>query len=116
MVKKMKSLSKEWGNKEPYYDLDPIESKIIFESQIKESSYISEDILERLNERQKKAIEYLKVKGKITTSKYVTINHISERTARNDLVHMVNNKILQKMGKTQSAYYIIRQSFGNHSA
>ena len=39
-IKMMKSLSKEWGNKEPYYELSPISSKIIFESQIKESTYI----------------------------------------------------------------------------
>lgn len=114
-IKMMKSLSKEWGNKKPYYKLSPISSTIIFESQIKESSYISENILDGLNERQKKAVEYLKAKGRITTNKYVMINHISERTARNDLAHMVNNRILQKIGKTQSTYYIIRQSFGNNS-
>ncbi|MBU3896761.1 MAG: putative DNA binding domain-containing protein, partial [Nanoarchaeota archaeon] len=115
-IKMMKSLSKEWGNKEPYYELHPIETKIIFESQIKESTYIEKDILEGLNERQRKAVEYLKSKGRITSKEYVAINHISERTARNDLMDMVNNKILQKIGKTQSTHYIIRQSFGNHSA
>ena len=33
----------------------------------------------------------------------------NERTARNDLVAMADKKILQKIGKTQAAYYVIRQ-------
>jgi len=36
----------------------------------------------------------------------------NERTGRNDLVAMVDKKILQKIGKTQTAYYVIRQTFG----
>jgi ATP-dependent DNA helicase RecG len=64
-----------------------------------------------LNERQKKAVEYVRVKSRITTKEYAAMNHISERTARNDLMRLVNNKILQKIGKTQSVYYVIRQSF-----
>ena len=35
-IQMMKELSRSWGNKEPYYDLHPVETKIIFESQIKE--------------------------------------------------------------------------------
>jgi len=115
-IKMMKSLSKEWGNKEPYYDLSPIDSTIIFESQIKESTYIKISPFAKLNERQKKAIKRLKLKGKITTKEYVVLNKISERTARGDLVAMVSKGILKKIGKTQASHYIIQQSFGNHSA
>ena len=64
----MKELSKKWGNKNPYYKLHPIETKIIFESQIKESTFIEEDILEKLNERQKRAITYVKKRGSIKRS------------------------------------------------
>ena len=99
-IKMMENLSKEWGNKEPYYDLHPIESKIIFESQIKESTYIKKDILEELNERQKKAIEYVKEKGKITNEEYQGLNNANKKTATRDLADLVKKSILIRIGKT----------------
>ncbi|MCD6161693.1 MAG: putative DNA binding domain-containing protein [candidate division Zixibacteria bacterium] len=106
-IKMMENLSKEWGNKEPYYDLHPIESKIIFESQIKESTYIKEDILKELNERQKKAIEYLKEKGKITNEEYQKINNTTRITAFRDLKHLADKRIIEMVGKTgKYTYYI----------
>ncbi|MBA3064342.1 DeoR family transcriptional regulator, partial [Candidatus Woesearchaeota archaeon] len=77
---------------------------------------LDEEILKNLNERQKKALDFLKEHSRITTKDYFAINNVSERTARNDLVAMVDKKILQKIGKTQTAYYVIRQTFGKHSA
>ena len=99
-IKMMENLSKEWGNKKPCYDLHPIESKIIFESQIKESTYIKEDILEELNERQKKAIEYVKEKGKITNEEYQGLNNANKKTATRDLADLVKKSILIRIGKT----------------
>ncbi len=74
---------------------------------------LSGDDLIGLNERQKKAIHYLVRHGKITSKKYIILTDVGERTARNDLSLMVNMGLLQKKGKTQGVYYIIRQSFGN---
>lgn len=71
-----------------------------------------EPIISQLNERQKKSLQFLKEHNRITTKDYIAINNVSERTARYDLADMVNKEVLQKIGKTQAAYYIIRQTFG----
>ncbi|RLJ00338.1 MAG: hypothetical protein DRP06_02100 [Candidatus Aenigmatarchaeota archaeon] len=105
--KMMKNLSKEWGNKEPYYDLYPIETKIIFESSIKESTYIEEDILKGLNERQIKAVEYLQNKENINRGLYCKINNIKKSVAYEELKFMVNKKIIKQIGKGKATFYIL---------
>jgi len=106
-IKMMKSLSKEWGNKEPHYDLSPIDSTIIFQSQIKESSYIKEDILKELNERQRKGIEHLRIRGKITTKEYIKLTNTPLRTARRDLLDLKDKKIIEFVGAAKTGYYCI---------
>jgi len=107
-IKMMRSLSKEWGNKEPYYKLSPISSTIIFESQIKESSYIELSSIEKLNERQKKAIEYLKEYGKTTRRDYEKINKTTKRTSVRDLNELLKNSIIKTIGKGPSQYYTLK--------
>ncbi len=109
-IKMMKSLSREWGNKEPYYDLSPIDSIIIFQSQIKESTYIKESILKDLNKRQRKGVEYLKEKGKITNKEYQKINNTNRITAFRDLKYLTDKKIIEMIGKTgKYTYYILKR-------
>lgn len=60
-----------------------------------------------LNDRQKKAIEYLRVKGKITTREYMKINKVSERTARNDLAGLYKKKVVERLGATTSLRYVL---------
>src|SRR5690606_25631240 len=47
-----------------------------------------------LNERQLKAVDYVKEKGKITNREYQTINSISERTASRELSDLVDKEVL----------------------
>ncbi|MEK6936023.1 MAG: RNA-binding domain-containing protein [Nanoarchaeota archaeon] len=64
-----------------------------------------------LNNRQKKAIEHIKEKGKITTKEYLILNFgIKERTARYDLNDLVERNILIKVGSTASAHYELKSS------
>ncbi|GAI80962.1 unnamed protein product [marine sediment metagenome] len=56
-----------------------------------------EEVIE-LNERQKKAIEYVKERGEITTSEYMKIANTSRRTAIRDLNNLVNSGILKIVG------------------
>ncbi len=100
----MNDLSEKWGNKEPYYDLHPLETKIIFESQIQESTYI--EIPDELNERQKKALYFAQKKGFITRKEYVEINNISHETAHKELKDMVEKEFLIREGKGRSVKYI----------
>ncbi len=71
-IRLMSRLCREWGNKEPYYGLHPLETKIIFESQINETTYVeAADISDKLNERQKKALYFAQKKGLITRKEYM---------------------------------------------
>lgn len=57
-----------------------------------------------LNERQIKAVLYVKEKGKITNSEYQVINEISRRTATTELTELVDNfNILKKTGTAGSS-------------
>ena len=64
-----------------------------------------------LNERQIKAVLYVKEKGKITNSDYQEINEIAERTASRDLADLVSKKILINSGlKGTGAFYTLTNS------
>jgi len=70
---------------------------------------VSEEILNELNERQKKAIEYLLKYKKITNTEYREVNlNISDRTALNDLNELVDKGIIGAIGEKRYRYYILR--------
>lgn len=48
-----------------------------------------------LNERQLKAVEYVKEQVRITNKEYQTINSISERTASRELSDLVKKEVLK---------------------
>ena len=58
-----------------------------------------------LNERQIKAVLYVKEKGKITNGEYQTINEISDRTSSRELENLKQMNILKKVGNKKGAYY-----------
>lgn len=53
-----------------------------------------------LNERQRKAIEYVKENGHITISEYISLNKVSDKTTRRDLKFLVETGIFIKEGVT----------------
>ena len=59
-----------------------------------------------LNLRQQKALSYIQKNKSITSQTYAKLTSVSRVTAVSDLSDMINKKILQKVGKTRSAYYI----------
>ena len=61
-----------------------------------------------LNERQIKAVMYVKEKGRITNREYQEINHISKRTAAYELIELVEkHKIFKQRGESVRTYYEI---------
>jgi len=61
-----------------------------------------------LNERQKKAIEYTRKKGKITNSEYQKINKTIKKTSTRDMQDLVRREILLRKGRTgRGVYYIL---------
>jgi ATP-dependent DNA helicase RecG len=59
-----------------------------------------------LNDRQVKAVLYVKERGKITNKEYQGINEgITDRTALRDLDAVVEKGILRRVGENKAAYY-----------
>lgn len=63
-----------------------------------------------LNDRQLKAVLFVKEKGKITNKDYQVINDTSDRTALRDLEHLVGLNILKKDGEKKTTSYKLRFS------
>ena len=104
-----KRLCQENGNDFPIYELDEIETKVIFKSQVKIVSVDGEaHIKSDLNERQKRAINFIAEKGKITNQKYKEINKLtSDKTAYRDLQDMADNGVIASHGTKKGRYYTL---------
>jgi len=65
-----------------------------------------------LNERQKKAIGYLRCNERITNKKYQEINKTTKKTATRDLQELTELEILIKNGRTgRGVYYSLNSSY-----
>ena len=60
------------------------------------------------NNRQVKAVIYVKEKGRITNSEYQKLNETSERTASRDLEELYKLNILDRVGESKSTSYVIK--------
>ncbi|MDR2145516.1 MAG: ATP-dependent DNA helicase [Tannerella sp.] len=58
-----------------------------------------------LNERQIKAVLYVKDRGKITNGEYQTINETTTKTSFRDLEELLILNILKKVGENKGTYY-----------
>ena len=106
-IRMMKRLSAEWGNKEPRYEFHPLQTTIIFDSPIQESTFVEiDDISEQLNERQKNALFHVEKNGQIATREYAEINHISPRTAYTELKDLTDKGLLTAIGKGRGIRYV----------
>ncbi len=95
----------DWGLPEP--DFEFTGSSIIVTFRI---SKLTEEYLEKigLNERQKKAVKYIKEKGKITNKEYQEINNVSKPTVTRELKGLVDKKVLVRYGETgKGTYYTL---------
>jgi len=60
---------------------------------------------EELNERQKKALEHIKVYGKITSMDYRKLCLVVKDTANRDLVDLIKKRIIKKEGIGRAVFY-----------
>jgi ATP-dependent DNA helicase RecG len=58
-----------------------------------------------LNERQLKAISFVKANNKISNSDYKSLNNTSDRTALRDLEELVKSGYFIKIGEKKGTYY-----------
>ncbi|MDE0635258.1 MAG: helix-turn-helix domain-containing protein [Candidatus Poribacteria bacterium] len=106
-IKMMQRLCKEWENKEPRFDLHPLETKVIFDSPIQDVTLLEiDDISEQLNDRQKNALFYVQTNRQIARKEYVEINDVSVRIAYKELRDMVDKGLLTVVGKGRSTKYL----------
>jgi ATP-dependent DNA helicase RecG len=76
---------------------------------------LTEDQLQKLvlNERQTKAMTYLKEKGKISNTEYQNLNKVSKATATRDLVELEKTGLLINKGtKGSSDIYVLDNTYG----
>lgn len=71
----------------------------------------TEDYLKDLqvNERQLKAVRYVKETGKITNKEYQEINQTTRETSKRDLEVLVNKGVIKRRGKGRTVYYELGQ-------
>jgi ATP-dependent DNA helicase RecG len=60
----------------------------------------------RLNERQARALEYLKAYGQITRSEYCELTGVQKSTAHQDLRSMISKGIVVRQGKGRGTRYV----------
>jgi ATP-dependent DNA helicase RecG len=103
----MKNLCREWGIKEPEYEITETKTKVIFRS-AGESILISEieKIGVKMNLRQKRALEYALKEGFLTNKLYREINKVSDETARKELLELVEEGLLRMVGKGRGIKYL----------
>ena len=73
--------------------------------------YYTEERLKEmgLNDRQIKAVMYVKENGRITNKEYQELNNIKKRQTSEDLAVLENKGILEKIGTTgKGTYYILK--------
>jgi ATP-dependent DNA helicase RecG len=82
--------------------------QVIFRKDIYTEEYLTEI---GLNERQIKAMLYVKEKGKITNKEYRNISGVTDRTVLFDLKDLCNRDLLIKVGKTgRDTKYILKKN------
>lgn len=90
---------------EPIFNYNSSDISIEFRKDIYNEKYLQSL---NLNERQVKAVLFVKNKGKITNSEYQEINQITDRTALRDLELLMELDILKRIGEKRGAYYQLK--------
>lgn len=108
-IQRMKDAMKNAGLKKPKIDVSENFFTIRFYGHKKEElAKISEgkEII-KLNERQKKAIEFVKEKGRITNREYQKLNNTTRETAKLDLDKMSRLEIFERKGSGRGIFYTL---------
>lgn len=81
-----------------------------FSLYLRKDYYTEERLKEMgLNDRQIKAVMYVKEKGKITNKEYQELNRVIKKTASRDLGVLTDKNILEKVGSTgKGTHYIMK--------
>ena len=96
---------KQAGIPEPVFSYDSSDMSVEFRKDIYNEKYLKSL---NLNERQIKAVIYLKEKGRINNSDYQNLNNVSRETATRDLKELIGKQLIKPSGqKGAGAFYTI---------
>ncbi len=96
---------KQAGIPEPVFSYDSSDMSVEFRKDIYNEKYLKSL---NLNERQIKAVLYLKEKGKINNSDYQNLNNVSRETATRDLKELIDKQLMKPSGqKGAGAFYTL---------
>ena len=104
---KIVSWCKEWELPEPEFGISGTSIFVRIRKDI-----LTEDYLKKLglNERQIKAVMYVKKEGRITNKEYQELVNTTKRTATRDLKDLTEKEILKQIGDTgKGTYYILKR-------
>lgn len=107
-IAKMRMACEKAGIPEPKFE-EHQGFRVIFRKDIYTEEYLQKL---RLNERQIKAVMYVKEKGKITNKEYRSLFEITDRMALIDLSGLCDKKIFERVGKTgrRTEYILMRET------
>lgn len=105
-TKRMVELCKEQGLPEPEFKEFGDGFSVTFYKDIYNEEYLRKM---GLNERQIKAVLYVKERGKITNKEYRELNGLSDEGARQDILKMLQLGILKQKGKGRAVYYVLKK-------
>ena len=105
-VPRMINNMREYGLVDPEFGIYEHFFRIILRNKPSDLKPIKE--YDDLNERQIKAVEFLKGNKSIKTKMYMKINNVSFGTARLDINEMLKFGYVEKVGSYRGAYYIIQ--------
>jgi len=109
-IRRIMESFKEAGLPEPEFEADEFSFIVTFRKDI-----YSEEHLRKLglNNRQIKAVMYVKEKGRITNKEYQEITHVKKRQASEELKILEKKGIFQRIGTTgKGTFYILRGKKG----
>ena len=95
----------EWGLPEPDFELIGTSLVVTFMK-----SQLTNEFLSGLglNDRQIKAIEYLKEYGEIDRKTYCNICKVEKTIAHKELSDLVEKNLIERQGKGRSSRYVLR--------
>ena len=108
-ITRMKRLMREHGLKEPEFRESEVSFTVIFwgpAEKILETG-AEEIVAVELNERQKKAIDYIRKHGRISNREYREINNVPKITAYRDTNDLIKKKLVKKIGAGAQIHYIL---------
>jgi len=103
-IDKMRNACLQAGLPEPQFE-ERQGFRVIFRKDIYTEEYLSQL---GLNERQIRAVMYVKEKGKITNKEYRVVSGLSDEGARIDLKILVEKGIIMQKGRGRSVHYTLK--------